>query len=112
MSSYADADFERNLIDKISINLNNGITTVDKLNAKLAESAEGMRLSILGKDAKVKNDKPLEVVDAYIKENMAELVDPLNAREKRAELQDNLDTLLKEIDTQIKVSNATTVIEF
>ena len=71
-----------------------------------------MRLSILGKDSKTKDPKPLEVVDAYIRENTMEVVDPLDSRKKVQEMRDQVDTLMKELDTQVKVSNATTMIEF
>lgn len=70
-----------------------------------------MRLSILGKDSKIKDDKPLGVVDAYVKENTTELVDPLDIKKKIEGLEEKNNTLLKELDTQIKVSNATTLIE-
>ena len=70
-----------------------------------------MRLSILGKDTKVKDEKPLEVVEAYVRENTTELVDPLDVRNKITNLQEKRNTLLTELDTQIKVSNATTFIE-
>ena len=70
-----------------------------------------MRLSILGKDTKVKDDKPLEVVESYVRENMTELVDPLDVRQKIATINEKLDTLRTELDTQIKVANATTFIE-
>ena len=70
-----------------------------------------MRLSILGKDSKTKDDKPLGVVDAYVKENTTELVDPLDIKKKIESLEEKSNTLLKELDTQIKVSNATTLIE-
>ena len=69
-----------------------------------------MRLSILGKDSKVKDDKPLAVVDTYISQNRAELMDPLEAMKKVEELRMRTATLLKAIDTQIKISNATTLI--
>lgn len=42
--------------------------TVDYKNKGLESPAEIMRLSILGKDSNVKDTKPLEVVDAYIRE--------------------------------------------
>ena len=80
-------------------------------NQQLQSTAESMRLSILGKDSKVKDDKPLEVVEVYVKENTTELVDPLDVLRKVAKLQEKRDTLLTELDTQIKVSNATTFIE-
>ena len=76
------------------------------------EQAEAMRLSILGKDGKARDDKPLGVVDAYVKENTTELVDPLGAEKRVAELKEKKEKLLAELETQIKVSNATTLIEF
>lgn len=74
-------------------------------------TAENMRLSILGNDSKAKDDKPLEVVDTYMLENTAELVDPLDVQKKVGEIQEKRAKLLSELDTQIKVSNATTFIE-
>ena len=68
-------------------------------------------LSILGKDSKLKDEKPLGVVEAYIKENTTELVDPLDVQKKLSALEEKRDVLLRELDTQIKVSNATTFIE-
>ena len=47
-----------------------------------------MRLSILGKDSKTKDDKPLGVVDAYVKENTTELVDPLDIKKKIESLEE------------------------
>ena len=43
---------------------------------------------------------------------MPEIIDPLDAQKKRQEIKDRIDTLLSELDTRIKVSNATTTIEF
>ena len=70
-----------------------------------------MRLSIIGKDSKTKDEKTLGVVEAYVKENTTELVDPLNVKKKLEALEEKRNTLLTELDTQIKVSNATTLIE-
>lgn len=77
----------------------------------LQSTAEEMRLSILGKDSKTKDENPLGVVEAYVKENTTELVDPLDVRKKVEALDEKRNTLLTELDTQIKVSNATTFIE-
>ena len=51
------------------------------------------------------------VVEAYVKENTTELVDPLDVKKKMEALEEKRNTLLTELDTQIKVSNATTFIE-
>lgn len=80
-------------------------------NSQLQGTAENMRLSILGRDAKAKDDKPLGVVDAYVKENTTELVDPLDVKKKLELLEEKRNILLTELDTQIKVSNATTFTE-
>ena len=65
----------------------------------------------MGKDNKIKDEKPLGVVDAYVKENTTELVDPLDVQKKLESLEEKRNKLLTELDTQIKVSNATTFIE-
>lgn len=108
----ADGAFEMRLTAQLDRQYQTAVQTADYKNKSLESQAETMRLSILGKDSKVKDTKPLEVVDAYIRENTTEVIDPLESQKKVQELQEKVDTLLKELDTQIKVSNATTMIEF
>ena len=104
------ADFETTLYRKMKRAYDDCVTTMEVKNDALAETAEQMRLSILGIETKVKSDKPLEVVETYIKENSMELADPLNIVSKMEQLQERKDKLLSELETQIKVSNATTFI--
>lgn len=112
MDAYdGEADFEGKLADKLRSEYNERIQFSDLKNSQLQTTAENMRLSILGRDTKAKDDKPLGVVDAYVKENTTELVDPLDVKKKLDALEDKRNTLLQELDTQIKVSNATTFIE-
>ena len=59
----------------------------------------------------MKDDKPLEVVEAYVRENTTVLVDPLETQKQIEALKEKRETLLRELDTQIKVSNATTYVE-
>ena len=106
-----EAYFEGILKSKMQDEYNECVRTCDLKNSQLQNTAESMRLSILGKDSKTKDDKPLGVVDAYVKENTTELVDPLDIKKKIESLEEKNNTLLKELDTQIKVSNATTLIE-
>lgn len=106
-----EADFEKTLADKMSGEYRARIRFCDDKNSVLQGSAEGMRLSILGSDAKSKDEKSMGVVEAYIKENTRELVDPLDVRKKLDALEEKQNKLLKELDTQIKVSNATSMIE-
>ena len=105
------ADFEGSLCNKMKDEYDLRIQLADRKNKQLQETAEQMRLSILGKDTKVKDDKPLEVVETYVRENTTELLDPIKVADKIEFLKEKTETLLRELDTQIKVSNATTFIE-
>lgn len=104
--------FEKRLAAQMERQYQLAVQSADMKNKGLESQAETMRLSILGKDSKVKDEKPLEVVDAYIRENTTEVIDPLDSQKKVQELREKMDTLLTELDTQIKVSNATTMVEF
>ncbi len=106
-----EANFELALKNKLERDISNKLAIVENKNKQLQSTAENMRLSILGKDTKVKDEKPLEVVEAYVRENTTEIVDPLDVQKKIQKIQEKQDTLLKELETQIKVSNATTFIE-
>ena len=111
-SSYdGQADFESALQLKMEKDYQARVSAADLKNKQLQSTAENMRLSILGKDTKVKDEKPLAVVETYVRENTTELVDPLDVQKKVTSLQEKRDTLLTELDTQIKVSNATTFVE-
>ncbi len=104
-------DFETIFRNKMEENYYEVLELKDLRNRRLEEDAEKMRLSILGKDGKYKDDKPLSVVDAYISENTVELIDPLNVLDEIESLKDKHTTLLSELETKIKISNATTFIE-
>lgn len=106
-----EADFEGKLQEKLRGEYNDRVRFCDMKNSQLQTTAENMRFSILGRDAKTKDDKPLSVVEAYVKENTTELVDPLDVKKKLETLEEKRNILLTELDTQIKVSNATTFIE-
>ena len=105
------ADFEGALLRKMVSDYQMQIQNIEAKNRELQNTAEGMRLSILGRDSKVKDDKPLEVVEAYVRENTTVLVDPLELQKQIEAMTEKRENLLRELDTQIKVSNATTFIE-
>lgn len=107
----SDSNFEGNLMMKLQEELNEKIRVMEQKNKGLQNTAETMRLSILGKDTKTKDEPPLKVVDVYVQENTTELIDPLNVRKKIDELNERRETILNELDTKIKVSNATTFVE-
>ncbi|MBR5341137.1 MAG: hypothetical protein IK151_04335 [Erysipelotrichaceae bacterium] len=104
--------FEESLIEQFEEQYKQAVASAASRNSIIERQAEDMRMSILGRDNKTKDDKPLEVVDAYIKENTTEVIDPLGAEKKIQELKERNDALINELNTKIKVSNATTMIEF
>jgi hypothetical protein len=104
------ADFETTLLLKLKKSYHDCIDMMERKNKSLSETVEEMRLSILGRESKTKDDKPLEVVESYIRENTMELADPLDIVKKMEALTERKDKLLNELETQIKVSNATTFI--
>ena len=106
-----DAEFEGKLQRKLANEYSERVQFCDRKNSQLETTAEEMRLSILGKDSKTKDEKPLGVVEAYVKENTTQLVDPLDAKKKIEALEEKRCNLLTELDTQIKVANAITFIE-
>lgn len=108
---YYESDFENALCNKLKKEYDQRLGKIDLSNTDLADTAERMRLSILGKESKIRDDKPLEVVEEYIKENTCELVDPIKIQDVISKLTERKDSLLRELETQIKVSNATTIIE-
>lgn len=110
--TYTDeGDFEGFLYNKMAREYKARLSVIEEKNRQLESTAEDMRISILGRDTKVKEEKPLEVVEAYVRENTVELVDPLDILKKMERLAEKRDILLRELDTQIKVANATTFIE-
>lgn len=110
--SICDNDFEGKMISRMSNSLSGCIRSIAEANSRVEATAENMRTSILGRDAKQKDDKPLEVVDSYVKENTSVLLDPLGVQDMIAKIGEKRDNMLRDIDTKIKVSNATTYIEF
>ena len=105
------ADFEGKLLEKMEKSFQVQIARLARENRDLQSTAESMRLSILGKDSKVRDDKPLDVVEAYVRENTTVLVDPLDIKKQIEAMKERRENLLRELETQIKVSNATTFIE-
>ena len=108
----AKGTFEDNLIEQAQRQYVQSVTTVENRNKLLESKADDMRMAILGRDAKTKDDAPLEVVTAFIQANTTEVIDPLGVEKKVQDLRERLDALNSELDTKIKVSNATTMIAF
>ena len=104
--------FEEALMKQLQSEINAAIRTAETRNKAVESQAESMRLAILGRDGKTRDAAQLDVVDTFVRENTTEVINPLDAKTKCTQLQERIDAMLSELDTQIKVSNATTTIEF
>ncbi|MBR2529352.1 MAG: hypothetical protein IKE58_12905 [Blautia sp.] len=107
----SEGDFDSILYNRMRSQYQERVQLTEKKNKEVSETAAQMRITIFGRDAKTKDDKPLDVVDTYVQENTTDLVDPLDVRARMEQIKEKQDTLLRELDTQIKVANATTFIE-
>ena len=58
-----------------------------------------------------KDSASIAVVDEYLKKNSYKLVDPLSLADKLQSLKEEREDLYKELDTAVKISNATTMIQ-
>ena len=81
-----------------------------KQRLKVSSERENIRRTPLFDDSRtIKGD--FETEDEYLKTNRYKLVDPLNLTEKLAQMKTDRDALYSELDTAIKISNATTKIQ-
>ncbi len=106
-----DNDFESMLAKAMENKLESVIRIVEGNNQKLAATADSMRLSVLGNESRTKeNAEAMEVIKTYMKQNTAQVEDPINIRKKVEMLREKHEVLLSEIETQLKISNAITMI--
>ena len=110
-STYQNSLFEVNMERKMDQEYTRSVQQIKNMNLQLEERADAIRLSILGKDSKGKGDNSLDSVNDFRKENTMELVDPLDIKTLIDENEAKRNALLSELDTRLKVSNATTFIE-
>ena len=110
-SAYQNSLFEAALEQKMDQEYTRSVQQIKNLNLQLEGRADAVRLNILGKDSKGKSDNSLDVVNDFLKANTMELVDPLDIKTLIDENEAKRNALLSELDTRLKVSNATTFVE-
>lgn len=109
----AETDFTGALLKAMRTQYSNATIRLAEFNCTAERQAEALKLGMVGKDSSKKlSEEDLKVVDAMVAPLYGELVDPIGAKEEHEKLLDKYESLVKEIETAIKVSNATTYIEF
>ena len=107
------SDFERRLTEIMENQYETILKEVRDRNADLEKNASEMRKEILGKETRGKDDSTaLKVVDTYVKENTTEARRiPWRSSQKASGNQQNREAMMAELNTKLKISNATTMIE-
>ena len=100
------------LLDEISSQYDSALGRLEVLNQRANASLENYKVNLVGRDSQRKlTDDEVKVVNALVADLYGELVDPLDLSNKLAGMRDAYNTQMKEIDSAIKVSHATTYIE-
>ena len=106
-------DFIGYLLQTMQFQHDTAIGNVAALNKKADLELENYKNNLTSKaDNKALSQEQLEMCEKLTADLHGELVDPIKIDEQINKLKDEHDTLKKELDTAIKVSNATTYVEF
>ena len=112
-SSSEGTDFTGFLLQTMQYQYDSAVSSVVVLNKKADSELENYKNNLTSKsDAKALSQEQIEMCEKLTADLHGELVDPIKIEEQISKLRDDYDTLKKELDTAIKVSNATTYVEF
>lgn len=111
-STSVNTDFTGALLLQMKRQYDTASRDIAELNARADSQAEAQKMAMIGKDSK----KSLEEADILAIATITDplrgvLIDPINLEEKIKTVKDAHDCVIKELETAIKVSNATTYIE-
>lgn len=109
--SCEDLDFEENLCRKIRREYEEKMAEVKKNNRCLQYLKERAYLTVPEQGQDSTRRRFLEEAERYAEENRMNLADPLDILEKARSLTEENDRLLVELNTQIRLSNASTLVQ-
>lgn len=108
-----DTDFVGNLIYTMQKQYDYAVSNVSLLNKKADSELENYKNNLTSKsDAKALSQEQIEMCEKLTADLHGELVDPIKIEEQINKLSEGHNALKKELDSAIKVSNATTYVEF
>ena len=99
------------MLNSMASQANTAATTYTRMTTDVENKAlDLVRRS--GEDATTEAAKEMELYQTYIKNNAIVYIDPLDLPDLIQKLADEIDEFTLNVDTQLAVSNATTVLEF
>lgn len=108
----SDTDFMGRLLKHMKRQYNLAVQAVATYNSKADAQLESYKQAMMGNKDKQLSSDDVEVLDKMVAGLRGVMVDPISIAEQIQTYGDSYEELSKEIDTAIKVSNATTYVEF
>lgn len=110
--SDKDTDFTGLLIRTMKNQFNTVALRVKECESAAEKQADVLRASFVGKDTQKKiSDEEIKIIESMTANFYADYIDPISVESKISDLSEKYTSLIREIETAIKVSNATTYVE-
>lgn len=111
-NSASDSDFTGALLRTMKMQYQHAVMRQSELDSEANKQAELLKVNFIGKDSTKKiTEDDIKTIETMVAPIYGNLVDPLNLKEEYDKMLDSYNSLIKELETAIKVSNATTYIE-
>lgn len=111
-SSENSTDFRGMLIKKLSTEVEGAKLEIAKTKSIADRQRDIMTSNISSTDKKELTEDALRGINSYCENLVSVLVDPVNAEDRLTELTEERDLLISNLESVIKISNATTYVEF
>ena len=108
----ADTDFTDVMIRKMTTDLDRARLKIAKSQEVADRQREVMSNSLMSSDKKVLSEDNLKSITAYCDNLVLKLVDPIDIEKTIADMQEKWDNLTTNLESAIRISNATTYVEF
>lgn len=108
----ADTDFTDAMIRKMTTDLDRARLKIAKSQEVADRQREVMSNSLVSSDKKVLSEDNLKSITAYCDNLVLKLVDPIEIEKTIADMQEKWDNLTTNLESEIRISNATTYVEF
>lgn len=106
-------DFTGRLVSVLERQFASVSATANELNAKADRELEQYKDNMTSGDkAKELTPAVTQTLESLVADNRADIIDPIGVEKEIKKLEDKYETLKKELNSAIKVSNATTFVEF
>jgi hypothetical protein len=104
-------ELQKNLLQVIVRQVQGEFQNLERGTNQVQQRLDQLIEQNLGKDAKTNPEDVKAITDAFLARNEVKIADPLNAKTVIETLSNDINDFLTNVDVQLSVSNATTLIE-